>query len=106
MIAMLLSFAAALLAVGAEYLYRTLPDPWWNYLWLWVPMQTAIGYCIYRLVTQPGVPLIGALVMWSFAVIGTRVCVCVFLLRDKVPGGTWAALALVAAARLVQSIWR
>jgi hypothetical protein len=94
------------MAVGAEYLYRTLPPPWWHYLWLWVPMQVAIGYCIYRIVTQPGVPLIGALVLWSFAVIGTRVFVSLFLLHDRIPNGTWAALALMVAARLAQSFWR
>jgi hypothetical protein len=106
MITVVLSFVAAALAVGAEYLYRTLRGPWWHWLWLWVPMQLGIGYCIYRIVTVPGVPLVGALVMWSFAIIGTRVLVSVFILRDVISIGTWAALGLMVAARIAQSVWR
>lgn len=98
------SLLAAMCAVGAEYLYRTLQGPWWTHLYLWIPIQLTIGYAIYRLVTTPGTPLLGALVMWSFAVIITRVFVSVSLLHDKVPTGTWVAVGLMAAARVAQSV--
>lgn len=100
------SLVAAALAVGAEYLYRTLKEPWLHYLWAWIPIQLAIGYCIYRLVTQPGVPLIGALIIWSFSIIGLRVLVTVFLLHDRVAMGTWVALGLMIGARVAQSVWK
>lgn len=102
----ILSFVAAIFAVGLEYLYRTVPGGWFPNLWIWAVPSLCISYCIYRLVTQPGVPLIGALVMWSFAVIGTRVAVSLFVLRDTISVGTWAALGLMVAARIAQSVWR
>lgn len=100
------SLLAAVPAVWAEYLYRTMARPWWHYLWLWVPLQLFIGYSIYKIVTFPGQPLVGALIVWSFAIIGLRVFTTVFLLHDKVPPGTWAALGLMVVARIVQTVWK
>lgn len=99
------AFASAAIAVGAEYLYRTLPGSWGRYLWLWIPMQLAIGYGICHLVRTPGVPLVGALIMWSFAVIGLRIFVSTVLLHDHVAPGTWCALGLLILARIAQSTW-
>lgn len=100
------SFIAAFVAVGCEYLYRTLPGTWWQYLPLWCLTGLTVSFAIHKLVTQPDTPLIGALVMWSFAVIASRVFVTVVLLQDRVSPGTWCALALMITARIVQGTWR
>lgn len=83
-----------------------LPGPWWHYLWAWVPLQTAVGYCVYRLVTVPGTNLLEAFVIWSFSTIVLRISVSVVLLNDPVSRGTWAALGLVIMARVAQNTWR
>jgi hypothetical protein len=103
--ATLWGLAAAVPAVLAEYLYRTLPGPWHHYLYLWVPMQLTIGYCIYRLVTIPGTPLMDAFIVWAFSTTFIRVALSVFVLHDVVKGGTWFALALLVLARVAQSFW-
>lgn len=100
------SMLAAVLAVGAEWLYRTLKGSWLSYLYLWIPIQLTIGYSIYRLVTTPGTPLIGALIMWSFAVIGLRTFLSAVILRDVIPAGTWIALSLMILARISQTVWK
>ena len=87
-------------------MYRTLPKPWWHYLWLWIPGQLLIGYCVYKMVTQPGVPLLGAFVVWSLAITGTRLLVTVFLLHDNVSRGNWIAFGLLVVARIAQSYLR
>ncbi len=93
-------------AVFAEYLYRTLPGPWLQYLWLYLPIQALIGYSIYRLVTTPGVTLIDSLVVFAFCTAALRVYVTMGPLHDKVSAGTWAALGLVMLANLVKVYWR
>lgn len=103
--ATLWGLAAAVPAVLAEYLYRTLPGPWWHYLWAWVPIQLAIGYSIYRLVTIPQTPLLDAFVVWAFSTTFMRVLVTVLLLHDSVKGGTWFALGLLVMARIAQTFW-
>lgn len=89
-----------------EYLYRRLPGSWWQYLWVWVPCSAFISYAICQIVRQPGQPLFVALVVWSLAIMGLRVLVTTVLLHDKVAPGAWAALALLLAARIVQTVWR
>ncbi len=100
------SIMAAILAVLAEYLYRTIPGPWINHLWLWTPIQLAIGFCICQLVRTPGVPLVGALIIWSLCIIGLRIFVSAVLLHDTISIGTWVALCFMVAARFAQTIWR
>lgn len=100
------SFIAALCAVGAEYLYRRLSGSWISHLYLWIPIQLLIGYCIYRLVSAPNTPLIGALIMWSFTVIGLRVFISAIILKDIVPVGTWVAVGLMIMARVAQAVWK
>ena len=92
-------------AVLAEYLYRTLPGPWHHYLYIWVPMQLAIGYSIYRLVTIPQTTLMDAFIVWAFSTTFLRVVVTVFLLGDRVKEGTWFALSLLILARVAQARW-
>jgi hypothetical protein len=104
--ALLWSLLAAVPAVGMEYLYRVLPQSWWHYLYIWAPFSLLISYCICKLVTQPGVPLVGALIIWSLAIMGTRVAVTLFLLHDRVAPGTWVALALLLAGRVAQAVWK
>lgn len=106
MTATLWALLAGSLAVACEYAYRTLPGPWWHYLWIWVPLQTFIGYCVYRLVTTPGTTLLDAFIVWTFATVLLRVGVSVALLGETVSRGAWAALALVVLARVVQTAWR
>jgi hypothetical protein len=103
--ATLWGLAAAVPAVLAEYLYRTLPGPWWTYLYLWVPIQLTIGYCIYRLVSIPNTALMDAFVVWAFSTTLMRVFISLLILRDNVKGGTWFALGLLVMARVAQSFW-
>ena len=103
--AVLWGLLAAVPAVTAEYLYRTLPGPWLRHLYLWLPLQLSIGYCIYRLVNIPNTALLDAFVVWAFSTIAMRVFVSVVLLHDDVRGGTWFALGLIAMARLAQVAW-
>lgn len=100
------ALTGASLAILCEYLYRVLPGSWWSYVWAWIPLQCAIGYTVYRLVTTPGATLLDAFVVWTFSTIILRIGVSVFLLHDKVPPGTWAALVLVVTARIAQGVWR
>lgn len=96
--------AAAFPAVLAEYLYRVLPGAWVEYLYLWIPIQLSIGYCIYRLVTTPNTTLLDAFVVWAFSTTAMRVLVTMGL-GDHVKGGTWFALSLLVMARVAQVFW-
>jgi|SRR5687767_8665932 len=96
----------AVLASYIEYLYRTLPGPWHQYLWLWVPSQTLIGYCVYRIVTMPNTSLLAAFVVWTFATMTMRILISVVALHDTVATGTWIALGLIVLAKVVQYTWR
>ena len=73
--ATLWGLTAAVPAVLAEYLYRTLSGPWWHYVWIWVPIQLSIGYSIYRLVTIPQLVLMDSFVVWAFSTTFMRVIV-------------------------------
>jgi hypothetical protein len=103
--AVLWGLLAAFPAVLAEYLYRTLEGPWLRHLYLWVPLQLSIGYCVYRLVTIPGTALVDSFVVWAFSTIAMRVAVSVLLLGDTIRPGTWFALGLIVMARIAQANW-
>jgi hypothetical protein len=106
MITLLWTLLAAITSIGVEYLYRTLPGPWWSHLYIWIPAQLTIGYAVYRMVNVPGVPLIGAFITWSCCTLALRVCVSIFLLHDKVTPGTWVAVGLLILAKVAQHIWK
>ena len=103
--AVLWGLGAALPAVFAEFLYRRWDAPWWHGLHWWIPLQLAIGYCVYRLVTIPQTSLIDAFIVFAFATTFLRVFVTVAVLGDPVKGGTWFALALLILARIAQTYW-
>lgn len=94
------------LAVMCEYLYRVVHKPWHEMLWLWMPLQTFIGYTVYRLVTMPHTTLIDAFIYWSFSTVAARVFVTLALLHDPVSTGTWVALGLLICARCAQQFIR
>lgn len=103
--------AAAIPAVLAEYLYRTLPGTdgsfggWLKYIWIWIPFQLAIGFFIYKLVNVPNTTLLDAFIVWAFATTFMRVLMTVFILGDPVKGGTWFALALLVLANVAKTFW-
>ncbi len=99
--------AAAIPAVTAEYLYKVWPEqwPWWYGLPAWVPMQLAIGYCIFRLVSAPGNTLLDAFVIWAFSTTFIRVVLSVVVLGETVKGGTWFALGLLIMANIAKTFW-
>ena len=99
-------FLAAILAIGTEYLYRTLPGAWLSHLYAWVPLQLGIGYCVYRLVTTPNTSLVDAFIVWAFSTASLRLFVSLVLLHDTIHAGTWVAFGLVLGARVVQLVWR
>lgn len=96
---------AAIPAVTAEYLYRTLQGSWLSHIYLWVPLQLSIGYAIFRLVTIPQTTLLDAFCVWAFSTIAMRVAISVLLLHDPVKGGTLFALGLILMARVAQATW-
>lgn len=100
------SLLAAVCAVALEYLYRRLDGGWWEYLWVWTPLSLCISYSICKLIRTPGLPLVGALIIWSVAIMGLRVLVSAVILRDHIALGTWVALGLMVLARISQQVWR
>ena len=103
--ATLWGLGAAIPAVTAEYLYRTLKGGWFEHIYLWLPIQLCIGYCIFRLVTIPNLSLIDSFIVFAFSTTALRVFVTVCVLGDPVKGGTWFALALLIMARIAQTFW-
>jgi hypothetical protein len=105
--ATLWGLGAALPAVLAEYLYRTWPVgvPWWHGLWMWIPIQLAIGYCIFRLLTVPQTTMLDAFIVWGFSTTAMRVAVATLVLGETVKGGTWFALALLILAQVAKNFW-
>jgi hypothetical protein len=99
--------AAAFPAVLAELCYRKWPVewPWWYGLPAWIPMQLAIGYCIFRLVSVPSTTLLDAFVVWAFSTTAMRVAVSTLILGETIKGGTLFALGLLIMARISQSFW-
>jgi hypothetical protein len=100
------SVISALAAVYMEYLYRVLPGGWLRWSWLYVFPALLVSFSIHKLVTTPGVPLVGALVMWSICIMGSRIFVTMFVLHDKVSPGTWVAVGLMVIARFAQTFWK
>ena len=98
---------AAFPAVGAEWAYKKWPLdwPWWYGLPLWIPLQMAIGYCIFKLVSEPTNTLLDAFVIWSFSTTAMRVAVSVLILNESIKGGTWFALGLLVMAKIAQTFW-
>ena len=87
-------------------MYRTLPGSWLRNLPYYLPLMFVVNFSIYRLITTPGQPLLGALVIWSFAIILTRTFVSVVLLKDHISPGLWIAIGFMIAARIAQQTWR
>jgi hypothetical protein len=102
------SLVAAFLAVGLEYTYRTMPAPWTSlyHFTVFALAQVFIGIAIYKIVTVPGVSLIGSFIVWATATIVARVFVSSVVLNDPVPNGTWVAVALLVCARIAQAVWK
>lgn len=103
--AMMWGLLAAIPAVLAEYLYKVLPGTWFSHIYLWVPLQLSIGYCIFRLVQIPNTSLLDAFIVWAFSTTIMRVIVTVVFLQQDVKGGTWFALGLLVMARISQAFW-
>lgn len=91
---------AGIIAITAEYMYIRIQVPWWHYLWVWVPMQVLMSYCIYRLVTYQSANLLTAFVLFGTTTIGLRVLVTLFVLDSPVSRGTWIALLFMLVARI------
>lgn len=106
--ATLWGLSAAVPAVVAELIYKRWPTdwPWWYGLPVWIPLQLAIGYFIFRLVTVPNSgSLLDAFVVWAFSTTAMRVAVSMVILGEPVKGGTLFALGLLIMARIAQSFW-
>ena len=72
---------------------------------MWLPLQMAIGYSVYRLVTIPQTSLLDAFIVFAVSTTAMRVFLTVVVLHDVVRTGTWLALALVILARITQAFW-
>lgn len=100
------SLLAIIPVIVTEYMFRTVPGGWFGNLHYYLPMQLLVSYCVYRLVTMPGMSLVEAFVIWAISTSVARVILSVFVLHDHVSNGTWMALALILVAKLAQSIWK
>lgn len=91
----------------AEYLYRTWEPgrPWLDGLWMWVPLQLTIGYCVFRMVTVPGATILDAVIWFTAATALMRVLVTVFVLEQTVTVPTWIGFGLVVLANLIKPLW-
>ncbi len=94
---------AAGLAVGNEWLYRTLPGHWSAYLYLWVPIQLGISYGLYKIITTPNTTLIDAMIIFTFSTMTLRI-IASYGLGDRISVTTWAAFGLLLMARFVQTL--
>lgn len=106
MLALILPVLASAVAIGVEYLYRTLPGPWISHLWIWIPAQLFIGFAIYTMVKVPNTPLVVAFITWSATTLVLRVGVSMFVLHDRIAPGTWVAVALLVLAKISQQVWK
>jgi hypothetical protein len=104
--ATLWSIGGGILAIGSEYLYRSMPGPWSRHLWLWLPLTLGISLCVHHIVNTPGVSLLGSFIIWTATTLILRTIVCVFILHDTVTPGTWAAIVLLVIARIIQQVWK
>lgn len=102
------SLLGAMFAVGVETTYKMLPAPWTNtgHFILWVAVQLALAFCVYKVVSTPGMSLIGSFIVWSCSICTLRVLVTLFIIHEPVSKGTWGALALLLCARVVQHFWK
>jgi hypothetical protein len=99
---------AAVAAVAAEWLYKqpfVTAVPWIHHLYLWLPLQLCIGYCIYRLVNLPGTNLLDAFIVFAFCTAFLRIFVAIGVLHQTIPLQSWIAFALVLAATCVKTFW-
>lgn len=93
-------------AVTAEYLYKTWEGPWWTGLYMWIPIQLTIGYCVYRMVNLPGTNLLDAFILFALATALLRVVLAICILGQTVPLPSWVGFGLVLLATLVKTFWR
>jgi hypothetical protein len=100
--------AAGVLAVSAEWCYKqpwAVDGPWIKYVWVWLPMQLGIGYCIYRLVNLPGTNLLDAFIVFAFCTALLRIIVASAILGQTIPIQSWIGFGLVLSATLVKTFW-
>lgn len=100
------SLTAAVPVMITEYMFRTQQTDWLHNLHYYLPMQLMVSYCVYRLITEPGVSLIEAFVVWAITTTVTRVILSYFILGDVITPGTWFAVALIIMAKVAQNFWR
>jgi hypothetical protein len=100
------SIAAAIPVLITEYLFRTQTGGWLANLHYYLPLQMAVSYCVYRLVTEPDTSLVEAFVAWAVCTTIGRVILSTLVLHDDIKAGTWFALGLILMAKVAQSFWR
>jgi hypothetical protein len=101
-------FGGACAAIAAEWLYKqpfVMDAPWWKHLYLWLPLQLWIGYCIFRLVNMPGTNLLDAVIFFAFGSAVLRIIVATAVLHQTITIQTWVAFGLVLAATCVKTFW-
>lgn len=99
-------FLGAAVAVYLEYCYRMWSGTYLQNVAYWIIPYMFVSYCIYKLVTAPQTSLIEAFVIWACSTMILRILVSLFMLHEQSTPGTWTALGLVLAARIVQNYWR
>jgi len=101
----LYGFAAAVLAVTLEYLYKVAPGTWLSNLWYFLPLQLGISWLLYKMIQLP-ISLLEVFIVWTVSTAVLRIFVSVFLLEQYISNGVWAATAMLILARVVQIVWR
>jgi len=107
MIAFLFAFIGAIAAVTAEWLYKQpfVIENIWGHLYLWLPIQFVIGYCVFRMVNLPGTNLLDAFVVFAFFTAFLRIIVSTSILHQTIPTQSWVAFGLLLAATCVKTFW-
>ena len=106
MTAFLFAFVGAVAAVTAEWLYKQpfIIDNIWGHIYLWLPIQLMIGYCVFRMANLSG-NLLDAFVVFAFCTALLRVIVSLGILHQTVPTQSWVAFGLLLAATCVKTFW-
>lgn len=97
------AMVAALSVAASETVFVQTPS-WWARAWLFIPLAIVTNVAIYRLVHATPT-LLDAFVVFSFATMALRIGSSVLILQQPVSVGTWAAVGLIALAKVVQGVW-
>lgn len=93
-------WVGGLAAVGAEFYFRTHPGV--PYLLQWPPilLTVVVNYSVFKILSTAS-SLLAGFILFGTVTMGLRIVLTVWVLHEPVDARTWAALGLLAAAKLL-----